>query len=82
MESKEQKMAAVIARFLMDGLMCEVSKGPQNDFTGGQDPVAAFLDAFEDVQTFSEAGVLTRDHGFVIRLDGGRKFTVTIGRAR
>ena len=40
------------------------------------------LDDIESVQTFEEAGVLTRDAGFVCRLGNGCEYQVTIVRSR
>lgn len=34
------------------------------------------------VESFNDAGVLTRDAGFVIRLDDGTEFQVTVVRSR
>ncbi len=47
------------------------------------DIVDQFLeDELKDVQSFEEAGVLTSDAGFVVRLKDGSEFQVTVVKSR
>jgi len=48
----------------------------------GQFGVPDELDDIESIRTFEEAGVLTRDAGFVCRLGDGSEFQVTIVQSR
>ncbi len=38
--------------------------------------------AFAEVQSFAEAGVLTNNEGFVVRMEDGSEFQVTVVQSR
>lgn len=44
--------------------------------------ILAGWDRLESVETFEDRGVLTRDHGVVIRMGDGAEFQITIVQSR
>jgi len=78
--SDEQKKldVAVLARFLMDGLVHEVEAGIATQDANDEGPAARFVDEFENVETFAAAGIISNANGFVVHLSEGRRYTVTV----
>lgn len=79
--------AEVIAEHIRGTLACSSDYSFLQEVLESFDPEAAEDDEFEEldideVYTFEQAGVLTTDAGFVVKLSNGAEYQVTVVRSR